>query len=122
MIYIKAFLYKEFCELKSSKNSILLLIFLTLIPLIASFNDPLAFIEFDLQIKYLLCLVPFAVSGQLSLNLIENEKMPIPRKLSSNCGIGVSFNYDGDLEEIHSDDMEKIFSSSKGEYKLLKEF
>lgn len=74
MIYIKAFLYKEFCELKSSKNSILLLIFLTLIPLMASFNDPLAFIEFDLQIKYLLCLVPFAVSGQLSLNLIENEK------------------------------------------------
>ncbi|MCI6276489.1 MAG: DUF3343 domain-containing protein [Clostridium sp.] len=58
----------------------------------------------------------------LTKNLIENEKMPIPRKLSSNCGIGVSFNYDGDLEEIHSDDMEKIFSSSKGEYKLLKEF
>ena len=58
----------------------------------------------------------FTHSGAISFSRF------LTRKLSSNCGIGVSFNYDGDLEEIHSDDMEKIFSSSKGEYKLLKEF
>lgn len=58
----------------------------------------------------------------LTKNSIENERMPIPRKLSSNCGIGISFDYDSKSEEIHSDDMEKLFTNNNGDYKLIKEF
>ena len=53
---------------------------------------------------------------------IENEKMPVPRKISSNCGIGVSFKYDGPHEEIYSDDMEKLFYIKDKEYVLVKDF
>jgi len=37
------------------------------------------------------------------------ELMPVPRKLSSNCGIGARIEYDGNLDDIVSNDTEKIF-------------
>ncbi len=37
------------------------------------------------------------------------ELMPVPRKLSSNCGIGARIEYEGDLDDIISTDTEKIF-------------
>jgi len=42
-------------------------------------------------------------------NEIKSEMMPVPRKLSSNCGIGVKFIYDGDISSIISEEIEKIF-------------
>ena len=74
MTYIKAFLYRELCELKSEKKKILALLIVTLLPLITLFNDPLAFIDPAIAVKYLIYLIPFAVSGQLAVNLIINEK------------------------------------------------
>ncbi len=53
---------------------------------------------------------------------ILNETSPVPRKLSSNCGIGVSFTYDNDVEELYIDDMERIYSTSNDKYILYKDF
>ncbi len=41
---------------------------------------------------------------------INNQTMPVPRKLSSNCGIGVKFNYGDNLDTILAEDIEKLFS------------
>lgn len=40
---------------------------------------------------------------------IVNETMPVPRKLSSNCGIGVKFNTDRDINNMITEEIEKIF-------------
>ncbi|NEZ46706.1 DUF3343 domain-containing protein [Clostridium niameyense] len=40
---------------------------------------------------------------------IKNQTMPVPRKLSSNCGIGVKLFYKGNIKNIITDDIEKIF-------------
>lgn len=53
---------------------------------------------------------------------IVNESCPVPRKLSSNCGIGVSFSYDGDLSDIHIEDIEKIYVIKSNDYSLYKDF
>ncbi len=45
--------------------------------------------------------------------------MPVPRKLSSNCGIGVKFNYISDISTIISEDIEKLFSIDHEESKLI---
>ncbi|WP_040212821.1 DUF3343 domain-containing protein [Clostridium polynesiense] len=58
----------------------------------------------------------------LTKNNIDNETSPVPRKLSSSCGIGVTFYYQGNTEDIHSDDMEKLFSKVNNDYLLVKEF
>lgn len=47
---------------------------------------------------------------------IECETMPVPRRLSSNCGIGVRFAYSGKLHAIITDDIEKIFSIENSNY------
>jgi hypothetical protein len=50
---------------------------------------------------------------------IENETMTVPRKLSSNCGIGVKFfKYDG-IENIIIDDIEKIYKLEDNQYILI---
>ncbi|MBO0553774.1 DUF3343 domain-containing protein [Clostridium botulinum] len=41
---------------------------------------------------------------------INNQTIPVPRKLSSNCGIGVKFNYEDNLNNILAEDIEKLFS------------
>ena len=53
---------------------------------------------------------------------ILNETSPVPRKLSSNCGIGVSLNYDEDIEELYIEDMERIYRKSDDNYSLYKDF
>lgn len=49
------------------------------------------------------------------------ELMPVPRKLSSNCGIGAKFAFDGNLVDIVSEDIEKIFKVKGREYELVYE-
>ena len=49
----------------------------------------------------------------------KSEFMPVPRKLSSNCGVGVKFNYPQDINKIISEDIEKLFSLENKEYKLI---
>ncbi|WP_346889536.1 DUF3343 domain-containing protein [Clostridium sp. UBA1056] len=40
---------------------------------------------------------------------IVNETMPVPRKISSNCGIGVKFKTDRDINNMITEEIEKIF-------------
>lgn len=40
---------------------------------------------------------------------IEVALMPVPRKLSSSCGIAAKLTFTGNLEEIVIEDIEKIF-------------
>lgn len=41
------------------------------------------------------------------------ELMPVPRKLSSNCGIGAKISYYNDIETLIDDEIEKIFSKDE---------
>lgn len=45
-----------------------------------------------------------------------SETMPVPRKLSSNCGIGVRFTTDRDVMSMITEDIEKIYSIENGCY------
>ena len=54
-------------------------------------------------------------------NNIQCELMPVPRKLSSNCGIGAKFCYSRDLNDIIDDEIEKIFAICDKAYKLVYE-
>ncbi len=44
----------------------------------------------------------------LNKNNIDNEMMPVPRKLSSSCGVCISFFYDN-ISSIITTDIEKVF-------------
>lgn len=62
-------------------------------------------------------------SRYLTKNKIENESCPVPRKLSSNCGIGVSFHYDlDDVDNLYMDDLEKIYYADNDKYTLYRNF
>lgn len=50
---------------------------------------------------------------------IDVELMPVPRKFSSNCGIGAKFSYDNDIKEIISEDMEKLYEMKNNEGMLI---
>lgn len=50
---------------------------------------------------------------------IKVELMPVPRKLSSNCGIGTRFTLEEDIRQFVSDDIEKLFRIIDGEEKLI---
>ena len=52
-----------------------------------------------------------AIKYHRYLNSLEivNETMPVPRKLSSNCGIGVKFQTDRDINNMITEEIEKIF-------------
>ncbi|WP_251860778.1 DUF3343 domain-containing protein [Clostridium sp. Marseille-Q2269] len=50
---------------------------------------------------------------------ISNQTMPVPRKISSNCGIGVKFNYEDNLNNLIVDDIEKLFSIKDGKYQCI---
>ena len=54
-------------------------------------------------------------------NNIQCELMPVPRKLSSNCGIGAKFRYSRDLNDIIDDEIEKILEVCDKAYKLVYE-
>jgi len=45
--------------------------------------------------------------------------MPVPRKLSSSCGVSARFEYDEDIRSMISEDIESLFAVEDKEYKLL---
>lgn len=47
------------------------------------------------------------------------ELMPVPRKLSSNCGIAARFSFQEDIKEIISVDIEKLYTIESNEYQLI---
>lgn len=49
---------------------------------------------------------------------IEVNLSPTPRKLSSNCGIAASFYYEGSLEALISEDVEKVYTVDGNMYNL----
>ena len=50
---------------------------------------------------------------------IRVQLMPVPRKLSSNCGVGARFFYDSDVSTIISDDIEKLYRIEGTNYHLI---
>lgn len=52
---------------------------------------------------------------------ITGNLLPVPRKLSSNCGIGARFHYDGQINLIISEDIEKLYEIEEGKYVLIYE-
>lgn len=51
---------------------------------------------------------------------VNCETMPVPRKFSSNCGIGVKIETEQDIKRFISDDIEKVFKiDEKGEGSLI---
>lgn len=67
----------------------------------------------------------FTHSGALKYDKFLKEKgikstlTPVPRKLSSSCGVGTIFVYSGNIEEFISEDIDKIFKVEKNEYSLV---
>jgi hypothetical protein len=52
-----------------------------------------------------------------SQNLTE-ELMPVPRKLSSSCGVAVRFEYSGDIRTMISEDIDSLYIIEDKNYKL----
>lgn len=50
---------------------------------------------------------------------IESETMPVPRRLSSNCGIGVRFKTEENINNMITEDIEKVFSLEAGNYEIV---
>ncbi len=69
----------------------------------------------------------FTHSGAIKFNRrmqsdgIECELMPVPRKLSSNCGIGAKIKFNGEINSILDDEIEKIFKTENNESELVYE-
>lgn len=61
-------------------------------------------------------------SRLLNKKNISNETSPVPRKISSNCGIGVSFTYEDLVEALYTEDMERIYHVLNDKYSLYKDF
>ena len=47
------------------------------------------------------------------------ELMPVPRQLSSNCGVSARITYDGVIDTLVDDEIEKIYRIEKDEYTLI---
>ncbi len=58
---------------------------------------------------------------KLKAKNINCELMPVPRSLSSNCGIGAKIVFDGDLRDIIDDEVEKIFQTQDHQKELVYE-
>jgi len=50
---------------------------------------------------------------------IRAETMPVPRKYSSNCGIGVRFSTTEDIRKLISEDIEKLFLLQNEQDRLI---
>jgi len=50
---------------------------------------------------------------------IQCELMPVPRTLSSNCGVSSRIYYDGQVADLIDDQIEKIFENNGGKYTLV---
>lgn len=55
----------------------------------------------------------------LSKKNIQGTMMPVPRKLSSSCGISVKFNFEGDISGLICSDINKIYAADGKNYNLL---
>ncbi|WP_092334577.1 DUF3343 domain-containing protein [Desulfosporosinus hippei] len=47
------------------------------------------------------------------------ELIPLPRKLTSSCGMGVKFYFTKSLTEIISEEIEKIYAVEGNQYQLV---
>lgn len=54
-------------------------------------------------------------------NNINCELMPVPRKLSSNCGVCARFQFDGKINDLVNEEIEKIYEIISGTYSLVYE-
>jgi len=52
---------------------------------------------------------------------INHKLMPVPRKLSSNCGVCVDFHSEEDIQDLIFSGVEKVFSVENGNYVLVYE-
>ncbi|MCS5422930.1 MULTISPECIES: DUF3343 domain-containing protein [Psychrilyobacter] len=52
---------------------------------------------------------------------INHKLMPVPRKLSSNCGVCVNFHYEGDIQDLTFSGVEKFFHVEEENYILVYE-
>ena len=52
---------------------------------------------------------------------IDAEMMPVPRALSSSCGIAVKIRYNSDICALLISDLEKVYEIREGDYRLLYE-
>jgi len=50
---------------------------------------------------------------------ISAELMPVPRRLSSNCGIAARFSYNEDIKCMISEDIEMLYTVEHREYKII---
>lgn len=50
---------------------------------------------------------------------VNAESMPVPRKFSSNCGIGIRFSTMEDISNLISEDIEKVFLLEDEEGRLI---
>lgn len=72
-------------------------------------------------------IIFFTSSGAIKFNKkmqskkIQCELMPVPRKLSSNCGIGAKIVYDKELTNFIDDEVEKIYNYTNNKYELIYE-
>jgi hypothetical protein len=58
-------------------------------------------------------------SNFLKSKEIENKIMPVPRALSSSCGICINFSTTADIRDLVSKDIESIFMLKDGEFKKI---
>ncbi|MCT4562938.1 MAG: DUF3343 domain-containing protein [Maledivibacter sp.] len=54
-------------------------------------------------------------------NNISCELMPVPRKLSSNCGVCAKFEYDNVMDDLVNEDIEQIYQMIDNTYDLVYE-
>lgn len=57
--------------------------------------------------------------NHLKKQSIPVELMPIPRKLSSSCGISARFVYDEDIRSMISEDIESLYIIENRNYTLI---
>jgi hypothetical protein len=57
--------------------------------------------------------------NHLKKQSITVELMPVPRKLSSSCGISARFTYCGDIRSMISEDIESLFLIENMDYTLI---
>ena len=54
-------------------------------------------------------------------NKLHCELMPVPRILSSNCSISAKIDFEGNIDNLIDDEIEKIFITQDGNNKLIYE-
>lgn len=50
---------------------------------------------------------------------VQSDTMPVPRRYSSDCGIGVKFTTKEDIKNLISEEIDKIFLINEGEGRLV---